>query len=140
MQITPQSYLAVAALFRQAWGDALDSYDIDDINRSGLQGISPDLLAQELIDLITSDNEKTISDRGQVYWVLGKKQDKNLVPFFRRQLRIEVARDMNAAYQIMIALEDIGEKPFAGERTSYSSSEDDLNSRDAEAYLASVTG
>ena len=70
------------------------------------------------------------------YWVLGTKRDEKLVPFFLQQLRIELTRDMNCAYQIMIALEDVDEEVFSDERSSYSFDEDDLNRRDAVAYLA----
>ena len=136
MPIVPDELLAVAALFRQACGNDLQPHDLNAIGWSRLRDISPDLLAQDLIELITSDNGGRTWDRGMAYWVLGTKRDEKLVPFFLQQLRIELTRDMNCAYQIMIALEDVDEEVFSDERSSYSFDEDDLNRRDAVAYLA----
>jgi hypothetical protein len=68
------------------------------IQEHGFHDLDPELLAQELKRLITAEHKSDSRDRQQAYWALGKKRDPALLPFFRKQLRLELRRDMAAAH------------------------------------------
>jgi len=132
----PESAIPVAAfIFESLKGVSLGTYELGEIDASGIGDVDPELLARELRYLITKEHKGDSRDRQQAYWALGKKQDPDLIPFFREQLRLEVRRDMIAAYQIMIALQDIGETTFHTDRSSYSYDEYELNRLDAQRYI-----
>lgn len=72
--------------------------------------------------------------RSLAYWALGKLGRKTDKRRFVDALRREVQGDMQVAYQILIALENMDEPVFS--RDGVSCAEDELNRRDALAYLA----
>jgi hypothetical protein len=109
-----------------------------EIREHAIEDVDPELLARELRSLIDSESMADGRDRAQAYWALGKKLDRTLLPFFREKLRLELCRDRFAAYQILIALDDLGEQPFGSDRSGYGCHDYDLNRRDAEAYLDRV--
>jgi len=66
--------------------------------------------------------------------------DRELLPFFREQLGIEMQRDLEATYQIMIALDNLDEPIFSAERNgSYSILDHELNRQDAEFYFRKLS-
>lgn len=131
--------LATAFFFELARGVPLGQYEVSEIQKHGLNSIDPELLARKLRHLITTEHKGDSKDRQQAYWALGKKRDSGLISFFRDQLRLELGRDMIATYQIMIALQDIGEPTFGSDRSGYSFDDYELNRRDAESYLEGVS-
>lgn len=138
MRIPENAIPAAAFLFESLRGVPLGPYELGEIEACGFYGIDPELVARELRYLITAEYKGDSRDRQQAYWALGKKLDHDLIPFFRDQLRLEVRRDMIAAYQIMIALQDIDEATFDPSRSGYSLDEYELNRQDAERYLETV--
>ena len=74
---------------------------------------------------------------GSLFWALGKVGDPSLVPFFQETLQQQLERNPGAVYQILIALENLGQRPFAGgeERSVRNAAE---NVETARAYLARV--
>ena len=139
MRFPEDAIPAAAFLFELARGVPLGPHEISEIQRHGLDGVDPELVERELRYLITAEHKSDSRDRQQSYWALGKKQDSGLVPFFRDQLRLELRRDMIAAYQIMIALQDVGEPAFGSDRSGYSFDDYELNRRDAENYLEGIS-
>ena len=97
--------------------------------------VEADRLARELVAFVMEDSEDEPGYRGSVYWALGKRCDPALVAFFRERLSVELARDVGAVYQILIALEDAGEEVFSPARSSRSVLDDEMNRADAVRYL-----
>ena len=134
-----ESALPAAAFFFESLGGALlGDYELREIRTCRLEGMDPEELARSLMEWIAAQPLDFPDGRGTAYWALGKKRDKALIPYFRDQLRLELTRDMNAAYQILIALDDVDEPSFDPARGGYSSNEEELNRRDAERYLEAI--
>jgi hypothetical protein len=76
---------------------------------------------------------------GGLFWALGKVGDPSLLPFFQQALAQQLERNPGAVYQILIALENLGQRPFegAGERSARNAAE---NVELARRYLAKVGG
>jgi hypothetical protein len=138
MQFSKELVMAAALVFEAANGRRLESCERSEIRDHGLTNVDASELSRALVDMIESDSEDVVGDRGAVYWALGKRFDQALLPFFRKQLGVELQRSMDAAYQIMIALDNLNEPIFAEERSSYSFDAYDLNRRDADRYLVSI--
>lgn len=101
----------------------------------GKGSVEADRLARELVASVMEDPEDDPGYRGSVYWALGKRCDPALVPFFRERLELELERDVEAVYQILIALEDAGEAVFSPARLSRSVMDHEMNRADALGYL-----
>ena len=139
MRFPEDAIPAAAFIFEMARGVPHGPFEVSEVQKHGLDGIDPELLSRELRHLITAEYKSDSRDRQQAYWALGKKRDSGLIPFFRDQLRLELRRDMIAAYQIMIALQDIDEPTFGSDRSGYSFDDYELNRRDAENYLEGIS-
>lgn len=139
MRFPEDAIPAAAFFFELARGAPHGPYEVSEILKHGLEGIDPELLERELRYLITAEHKSDSRDRQQAYWALGKKRDSRLIPFFRDQLRLELRRDMIAAYLIMVALQDIDEPTFGADPGGYSFDDYELNRRDAENYLAGIS-
>lgn len=135
MRLPESAIPAIALRFEELRGRRLDALDMSEIIAHGLQESNPELLSRELRHLIDSESKSDLRDRGLAYWALGKKQDQALLPYFRSKLSLELRRDMFAVHQILIALDDLGERPFGSDRSCYGCHDDELNRSDAEAYL-----
>ena len=138
MRISEDAILAAAFRFESHRGLPLGPKENATIQKHGFQDLDPELLARELKHLITAEHKSDSRDRQQAYWALGKKRDPALLSFFRKQLRIELRRDMAATYQIMIALEDLDEPVFAPYHSGRALDDYELNRQDAERYLELV--
>ena len=101
----------------------------------GKGSVEADRLARELVASVREDAEDEPGYRGSAYWALGKRCDRELVPFFRERLAVELGRDVQAVYQILIALEDAGEEVFSPARSSRSVLDVEMNRADAVRYL-----
>lgn len=77
------------------------------------------------------------SPTGMAVWALGKCLDAELRPLFIEAMESFVDHNPAALYQAMIALQDLGEDPFAG-RGELAVTDVDQNVRDARNYLARV--
>ncbi len=136
----PENGIAAAAfLFEKAHGSQLSEFEQREIDRHGFDGIAPELVANELRAAVEQDSKSDSTFRQQAYWALGKNFDQAMTPLFRERLSLELRRDLIVAYQIMIALDNLGEPAFSDSRSGYSMHEYDLNRLDGEAYLESAT-
>jgi hypothetical protein len=136
MRIPEAAIMAVASLFTEANGNPLNSYEKNEIDLYNLAGVNPEVLADALQKAILEDSEDGSSYRISAYFCLGKKFDRSLLPFFQERLKVELMRDLDASYQIMIGLDNLEEPIFSPRRDgSYSIFEQELNRQDAVAYL-----
>lgn len=127
--------MAAAARFSQLNGDHLTDFDLAELRTWGLVEISADDLAESILERLRGAVEPPRTFRDSAYFVLGKKFDPSLKSFFVERMEFELSRDMEAVYQLMIALDNLREPVFAKDRTGYSVLDNDLNRRDAENYL-----
>jgi hypothetical protein len=135
----PREALAAAAYrFGQANGNRIQLAEFDEILRHKLTGSDPDELAQSIRRSLLSDAADD-AYRQSAYWVLAKKIDEELIPFFNERLRSELdAENFDACYQIMIGLDNLDVEIFAPGREGGSVNERDLNQRDAKKYLGAL--
>lgn len=131
---------AAAYIFEQENGFDLQDYQVQEIKKAGYENKAASILASEIINTLNSDDVIDSELRTTAYWALGKRQDKNLLIFFQESLNKEIDNDIRVAYQIMIVLEDLDEIIFGKDReeNGYSFDEDELNRRDAVAYLSKL--
>ena len=136
----PREALGAAAYrFDQANGTRIQLSEFDEILQHKLTGSDPDELANSIRESLLSDAADD-AYRQSAYWVLGKKLDEELIPFFNQRLRSELdAEKFEACYQIMTALDNLDIEIFAPGRGGGSVNERDLNRRDAEEYLGALT-
>lgn len=136
MKIPGDAIGAVAYAFEREHGNLLGEYEESEIRFYGLDGHEPDVLADALrAGIVEGDADY----RAQAYWALGKRFDRELIPFFRERLAAEMREEPSVFYQIMIALDNLEEPVFSEARNgSYSVLDGDLNLLDAEAYLGKL--
>ncbi len=131
--------LAAAFKFEHERGVALDDHDHALIAWAGFDQVPiVDIVSQLLASIETVLRPAGVKCTG--YWALGKLYSDELLPFFRQALAVEINDDREAVYQLLIALDNLNEPVFGADRSgSYSSSETDLNLRDAHNYLSLVS-
>lgn len=135
MHFDADRILAVASLFERERGLSVARADSGGEAFEDMSVHSPDALQQELIRSI-EDGSIASEDLSGAYWALGKRRQASLIGWFRTALRREVDRDPFAAYQIMIALNDLEEPIFAlTQRSHFSALDSEENLRDAHHYL-----
>jgi len=80
----PQDKIPAAAfLFEQARGMELGAFERDELRNSRLEMENPEIIAKSLMgSLFGQDADYCRS----VYWALGKRCDRALVPFFKERL------------------------------------------------------
>lgn len=105
-------------------------------------------VASEPVDLIARDqlvtslkalamerpNDPSV---GSIYWALGEVGDPALVPFLQEGLEQQLHRSPGAVYQILVALDNYGQRPF-GHRQSMSINKIAENIEAAREYLARI--
>lgn len=135
MNFTRENILDIALIFDEANGNSLDDNDALLVKSSGLYELSANEIERLLIETITQD--KTPEYRGSAYWALGKRYNKKLLPELKRLLADEVeSNNAGTLYQLLIALDNLGEHVFGEDRKgSYGAADTELNIRDAKVYL-----
>ena len=135
MKFTSENLQDIALIFEQSNGNTLDANDINIINNSGFNEYKISEIENMLVNSLVA--EKSVSLRGSIYWALGKRFNKKLIPNFRSWLKNEIElKEAGALYQLMIALDNLEEPIFDIDRDgSYSSLDKDLNLRDAKKYI-----
>ncbi len=139
MRFSQGSFTAAAFVFEAANGNALGDWEKSEVKKYHLNGFDPFILSLELIALIESEHELNENGRQHAYWALGKRHDAGLLPFFRKQLALELTRDGQATRQILIALDNLGEHAFPSGHSSVFGGDLGLHRHLAEQYLATLS-
>ncbi len=127
---------AAAFRFEAARGVRHSDFETEIIAESELDATPPDDLAQTLWGWLAAEGADSPL-RGSAYWALGKRRDpRDLAPLIAA-LRRELPRDAGVAYQILIALENLGEPVFPPEQRERSSRDYESNRAAAQRYLDS---
>ena len=136
MKFSEENLLDITLILEQANGNILNDNDALLVKKSGLAHYSPEELETLLVNSIDSTE---LEYRGKAYWVLGKRFNTKLIPKFNEWLEKEfMSQNSDQAYQILIALDNLGLPAFGEDRDgSYSILDKELNLRDAKFYLNS---
>ena len=135
MFIREDNLFPAALIFEQANGNRLDQNDRLLIEKSGLSHCFAERIEAALIDAL--NDGPPLSYRSTAYWALSKRFNRKLIPAFKSWMNRELQeQDGGALYQLLIALDNLGEPVFADDRMgSYSATDTGLNIRDAKDYL-----
>jgi len=133
--IREDNLFSVALIFEQANGNRLDQNDRLLIEKSGLSHCCAESLEAALIEALNA--RPPLSYRSSAYWALSKRFNGSLIPAFKTWMIRELQeQDGGALYQLLIALDNLGEPVFGDDRKgSYSAMDTGLNIRDAKDYL-----
>lgn len=137
MKIEADQFDAISYIFEMANGNNLGNYETRIIDTSKVKGVSPVILVNAIIESFKEANPGDISYRTSAYWALSKRFDKKLIPFFQKQLELELTIEgIPAVFQLLIALDNLTEPVFGKDRNgSYAGMDIELNMRDAKNYL-----
>ena len=115
----------------------MTEYEEETISKSGLSEFEPVTLEKIIVDGLNNGIYKEKADRISGYGVLGKRFNIDLVPFFRKWLKLELdLNESHTVYQILVSLGNMEEQVFNIDRKGGSSfDETELNLRDAKDYL-----
>lgn len=135
MEISADNLFLVALIFEQANGNRLDENDVLLIEKSTLSNCSAEYLEAALVESLNAG--RPTSYRASVYWALGKRFNRELIPDFKKWMAQELQnQEFGAVYQLLIALDNLEEPVFGNDRNgSYSAMDTKLNVRDAKIYL-----
>lgn len=126
-------------IFERSRGGALDQYQIRVVERAAIGDSSVENVANQIQELILS-GDLTEDQRSSAYFTLGKLFEPKLKLFFQDRLKVEVNCNPAAVYQLLIALDNLGESVFGADRDgSYSYDQSELNTRDAIKYVHRIT-
>lgn len=137
MQLTVYQIEEAAFIFERENGHLGDEYSRGVLAESNLTTYKVSDLEKIIVNGLNKSLYKYFADKTSAYWALSKRCNRNLIPEFKRWLRSELEAENGAAvYQILIALNNIGEPVFHKDREGGSAVfETDLNLRDAREYL-----
>ena len=136
MKLTNDQFEEAAYIFEKANGNSHSDYEKKIIAESELKDMSIDKLEKIIVDGLNSNIYKTESQRTSAYWSLSKIGNHNLISDFKYWLELELKNDQKTTiFQILIALENLGEPVFHDKRTGRAADEIELNIRDAKNYL-----
>jgi hypothetical protein len=131
MQFLRQNIEVAAYLFEKSHGSQLDPKELSVIENAGLTTPSPDIIANAIWSAL--EEPQDIDYRMAAYWALGKLARKEDKWKFINALEAEIKGQMHVAYQIMVALDNMGEPIFS--RNELSFCDIALNNSDALAYI-----
>lgn len=137
MKLTNDQFEASAYIFEKANGNKKTEYEEKVIAESGLNNLKPIELETQIVNEINSGLYSDSKERISAYWTLSKIHKTELIPNFKKWLKIELENEnADTVYQIMIALGNLEEPIFDTDRNGSSAfNETELNLRDAENYL-----
>jgi hypothetical protein len=132
----PESHLLAAVyLFERENGRTLDSGEAWELIEAEMNSSRPEEVAAWICQTIESSPAPNAQYRGTAFWVLGKRMDPELLDFFRRHLTLEVEQDMEVAYQIMIALDNLDEPVWPSRQGGVSVIDHTVNHAAARRYI-----
>jgi hypothetical protein len=136
--IPREALAAVGYRFSQANGERIQLAEFDAILLHRLTGADPDELARATRESIAGNGADS-AYRQAAYFALAKKSDDDLLPFFRERLRTELeSGETDACYQLLLALDELGEDAFSTPRDVAIAGNRESSLRDAIAYLDSL--
>tara|TARA_R110002111_G_scaffold262258_1_gene337575 strand:+ start:543 stop:965 length:423 start_codon:yes stop_codon:yes gene_type:complete len=140
MKLTNDQFEAVAYIFERANGNKKSEYEEKVIAESGLNNLKPFELETQIINGINNGLYSDSKERISAYWTLSKIHKTELIPNFKKWLKIELEhKNVDTIYQLMIALSNLEEPIFNIDRNGSSAfNETELNLRDAENYLKNL--
>ena len=137
MKLTNDQFEALAYIFERANGNKKSEYELKVIAESGLNTLKPIELETEIVNGIEGGLYSDSKERISAYWSLTKIHKTELIPKFKKWLKIELENEnTDTIYQLMISLGNLGELIFNIDRNGSSAfNETELNLRDARKYL-----
>lgn len=136
MKINNNEFTEIAFIFEKENGRNHSEFEKEIIENSKWKNNSAYELEMVIISGIQSGLYENELDKVSAYWALSKRNNEKLIPNFKKWLKIELESENSiAVFQILVALDLLGEKPFAKERIGRDSNETKLNLRDAKKYL-----
>jgi len=127
--------MSLALRFERAYAASLRCPDSRASGELDVEGQELDFLAATIRETLAAEAGLDPIILSAAYFALGKRCDPADVPFLRDRLKVELNRDPQVLFQVMIALENMGEDVFSPERDSYSILDAELNRSDAIRYL-----
>ena len=135
MQINKNILMAAVFLIEQEHGNVLGEYELNAIKESGLNGLALDEIINSIKNFINSNLSSKEELFNTAIFVLGKKHDPELKGFFITILKNTIDSNIEAAYQTMIALDNLNE-PILND--SCSITEHELNYKLGKQYLEKI--
>jgi len=137
MKLTNDQFEASAYIFERANGNKKSEYEEKVIAESGLNNLKPIELETQIVNGIDNGLYSDSKERISAYWSLSKIHKTELIPNFKKWLKIELEKEnVDTVYQLMIALGNLEESIFNIDRNGSSAfNETELNLRDARKYL-----
>ncbi len=136
MKLTNDQFEEAAYIFENANGYSHSDYEKKLIGESKLNGFNKTELEKIIVDGLNSDIYETETERISAYWSLYKLGNRNLITDFKNWLEMELKNEnKNTIFQILVALDSLGEPAFHENRTGRAADETELNLRDAMKYL-----
>ena len=136
MKLTENQFEEAAYVIEKANGVSHSEYEQKIIAESEFKNRNTSELETLIVDGLNAGLYKTESERISAYWCLYKIGNPKLKEDFVNWLGMELKKGhKNTLFQLLVALDRIGEKAFADERTGRAADELDLNVRDAMEYL-----
>lgn len=137
MKLTNDQLEEAAYIFEKVNGNSHSDFENRIIAESNLTRFNPPELERIIFEGLENGIYDGLADRISAYWALGKRFNRDLIPYFKKWLQKESdLNDQQAVYQLLIALGNMGEPVFNSDREGGSASwETELNMRDAKKYL-----
>lgn len=137
MKLTNDQLEAAAYIFEKVNGNSHSDLENRIIAESNLTRYNPPELERIIVEGLENGIYDGLADRISAYWALGKRFNRDLIPYFKKWLQKESdLNEQQAVYQLLIALGNMGEPVFDSDRNGSSASwETELNMRDAKKYL-----
>lgn len=136
MKLTNHQFEASAYIFEKANGNKSSEYEEKIIAESGLKNLKPIELEYQIVNGINDGLYLDSKERISAYWSLSKIHKIELIPNFKKWLKIEFEqKNPDTVYQLMIALGNLEEPVFHKSRTGSAFNETELNLRDAKLYI-----
>ena len=137
MKLTELQLEAAGYLFEKANGNKHDNSLEKIIHESGLEVYDITILEKIIVNGINSEIYNELQIRTSAYWALSKRFNNELIPSFKKWLKMEIEKNNTSPiFQIMIALDNLEESIFNKDRTGYAFDEIELNLKDAKTYLS----
>lgn len=136
MKLTLDQFEEAAYIFERANGFSHTNYEKKIIAESELRELDISDLEDIIVNGLDTGLYNTEYERVVAYWSLYKIGNPKLKTNFKKWLELELKNNQTKTlFQLLVALDSIGEKAFHKERTGRTADEIELNVWDATEYL-----